>query len=227
MKKIFAIILALAISLSLCACSRDVKSPGSQSDDKSGNDQVDSASDNTTDENKSNDDSVNTNDTSVDNAENNGNSGSDEAANAPESTENYEYADINISYGKGMAVTEADNGMASVEYDGCKLFVEDVTDDFNPNTTDAATYLYDYAYEKCVELVMETYGTITQFNGEYAISVSGNEIYGYGAHMTCDSDTQVYAFIKMVTLDAGKGYAVMIGICDEYNEGVFNNVEVK
>lgn len=232
MKKILAILLVLAISLSLCGCSRNIASPGGEKD-QSGDDSKEPSGTVTGYDEQGATDQADKADANTDSSDISAASddGSGENTVVPESTKDYDYtsgnASINISYGDGMNVTETDDGMASIEYEGCRLFVQDVTDDFNPNTTDAETYLYDFAYEKCVQLVMETYGTITQFNGEYALSVSDNEIYGYGAHMTCDSQTQVYAFIKMVTLDAGKGYAVVIGICDDYNYNVFDNVEVK
>ena len=92
---------------------------------------------------------------------------------------------------------------------------------------DPATYLYEYAYEKCTQLVVENYGEIDQFQGEYSLEVSGNEIYGYGAHIITDRQLPVYAFIKLVTLDGGEGYAVMIGVCDESTMEIFDNVEVK
>lgn len=250
MKKILALILAMTMCLSLCACgSRDVVSPGAADDETtenaennaegdtanpgtasdsedavSGNNDADGGNDDNSDNDSDDSDSDN------DNAESGSNTGIANVT-APDSTEEFKYdsgnADIDISYGDGMDVTETEDGLASVAYGDSRLFVEDVTSEYDPSKDDAASFLYDYAYAKCVEMVFDTYGEITQFNGEYPLSISGNEIYAYGAQMTCAPQIPVYAFIKLVTLDDGEGYAVVIGICNESDAGIFDNVEVQ
>lgn len=225
MKKALILILALVLCISLCACggrgnlaNPDVADDGSANNPGTTSDEVGGNTDAQTEDDAANGD--NSEDEQV----------SEGATSAPESTEDYSYAsgdaNINISYGDGMTVKESEDGTASVEYGENKLFVKDVTKEYDPNTTDAESFLYDYAYDKCVELVEDTFGAITQFNGEHPLNVTGNELYGYGAHMVCEPQTNVYAFIKLVTLEDGEGYAVMIGVCDENNVSVFDNVKL-
>lgn len=255
MKKMFALILALAMCLSLCACgSRDIASPGTEdkeTSDDAGNNNADNAENseiasdgdnanvvsgdsnaNADSDSSVSNDSENANDSnSESNIPSSGNNTPGAVAEAPESTEEYQFvsggASIDISYSNDMNVYEIGDGRVCVAYDQCKLYVQNVTSEFNPDSDEPATFLYDYAYEKCVGMVVDAYGEITQFEGEYNLAPEGNEIYGYGANMTCNSQTQVYTFIKLLTLDNGEGYAVMIGVCDEYNASVFDNIEVQ
>ena len=121
MKRILALMLALVMCFSLCACGgRDVASPGSADEETTGE------TANNADDNVSGDAVENDTDASVDNDTNeNVVAESDEFISssgsiaAPESTEKYNYAssgaDIEISYGEGMNVAENVDGHAVVE----------------------------------------------------------------------------------------------------------------
>ena len=147
---------------------------------------------------------------------------------APENTGTYNYSvggkTITISYGNGMAASE-EGGMTLITYGTDRLYVEDVTDSYDPNG-DASNYLYQYAYRTALPLVNATYGDVSDFDGEVVMSGTGNEIMGYAGTMTCSGNSTVYAFVKWVKLDNNAGYAVETGICDGANATVFNNVEV-
>ncbi|MBE6949569.1 MAG: hypothetical protein E7456_06970 [Ruminococcaceae bacterium] len=230
MKKIIALLLALAMCVSLCACGgREVSSPGSadeenaaETDDEASNEagEISDPGTESTENTPVNDDAAE--------GENTGTVVDPANVEAPESTESTSNsAGMDISYAGGMSVKEESDGTTLVEYGSDRLYIRDVTGEYKPESTDAATFLYEYAYEKCVQMVVDTYGEITQFGGEYPITPSGNEIYGYGANMTCQSGVGVFASIKLVALEGGDGYAVMISVCHESNAGVFDNVEVE
>lgn len=220
MKRIITILLVLIMCVSLCACGgdRDIASPSGDdaenADSNVGNTPID--------ESKTPD---GTNAVNGDTGE-----AVEEHTEAPENSEESTVAagdlDMDISYGDGMTVTESgnDDTVSINNEDGSKLYVKDVTGEYDPNIDDPAQFLYEYAYESCVEIVGETFGEITQFNGEYPIAVANNELYGYAARMVCENNVQVYAFIKLVNVE--DGYAVMIGVCEESSMNVFDNVTI-
>ncbi len=238
MKRVITILLVIVMCVSLCACggNRDMSSPGGADGESAGtnigNTPIDDSEDiddtNTVDDASGDDTATASGDDTIANDSNG--SGSQTYTEAPsnseESTATAGSLNIDINYGSGMTVTEkTEDDMVSVDHgDGSKLYIQDVTDVYDPNTQDPAQFLYEYAYESCVDIVSATFGNISQFHGENPISVSNNELYGYGAHMTCDPQIPVYAFIKLVSVE--DGYAVMIGVCKETNMNVFDNVTI-
>lgn len=240
MKKILAFILALAMCVSLCACGRrDIASPGSANEetaDDANNNEENSNAISNGDNAVSSNGEANTNNAADNvsgesNTPDNGNNTSGTAAEIPESTEEYSMdlgsTSIDISYAADMTVSKVAESSVAVQYGENRLYVQDITSEFNPDKDEAANFLYDYAYNKCVDLVVNTFGQITQFTGEYNLSCEGNVIYGYAANMTCSSQLEVYSFIKLVTLDDGEGYAVMIGVCHQSEASIFDNIEVR
>lgn len=155
-----------------------------------------------------------------------GDDASDDPSNAPEDAESDNNSTFNIKYDLGMTSSEDEDGMVCISSGDNKLYIEDVTDKFNPDNDEPSDFLYNYAYDNCVKLINKLYGEVESFGGEVALTAEGNELCGFAANMTCEGDTYVYAFVKLIVLEDGTRFAVETGICNMNYENVFDDVEI-
>lgn len=223
MKRVLILLLTLAMCFSLCACGeRDVASPGG-ADDKTAETNKDATVDNTSD-----DEAETNNDGEASENNNAQSNGVQTEEPIVEKEQNYDVGnlDMDITYSSDMTTTEKPEEKTVIIEHGAnnRLYIQDVTGVYNPDTTDPSSFLYDYAYENCVQLVNSMFGQVIDFKGEEALATSGDELYAYGAQMTCAHNTEVYAYIKLVAVE--NGYAVVTGVCEKAEMNVFDNVDI-